>query len=53
MNDIAPKMISDTFKLSNPAYNLRNNRDFVSNHAKTVYFGTELLSYKVPKSWDL
>ena len=44
---------SDIFKLSNPTYNLRNKRDFVSNHVKTVHFGTESLPYLGPKLWDL
>ena len=37
-NGLASKIISDIFKLSNPTYNLRKKRDFVSNHVKTVYF---------------
>ena len=48
-NGIAPKKISDIFKLSHPTYNLRNKRDFVSNYVKTVYVGTESLSYPSPK----
>ena len=52
-NGIAPKIITDMFKLSNPTYNLRNKRDFVSNHKQTVYLGTESLSYLGPKLWDL
>ena len=52
-NGVAPPIISDVFKLSNPTYNLRNKRDFVSNHVKTVYFGIESLSYQGPKLWDL
>ena len=51
-NGIAPKIISDIFKLTNPIYNLRNKRDFVSNHETTVYFGTESISYLGPKLWD-
>ena len=52
-NGTAPKIISDIFRLSNPTYNLKNKRDFVSNHENTVYFGTESLSYLVPKLCDL
>ena len=52
-NAIVPKLISGIFKLFNPTHSLRNTRDFVSNHVKTVYFGTESLSYLVPKLWDL
>ena len=48
-NGIAPKIISDIFKLTNPIYNLRNKRDFVSNHETTVCFGTESISYLGPK----
>ena len=52
-NGIAPKIISGIFKLSSPTYNLGNKRDFVSNHLKTLYFGTESLSSLGPKLWDL
>ena len=52
-NGIAPKIISGIFKLSSPTYNLGNKRDFVSNHMKTLYFGTESLSSLGPKLWDL
>ena len=52
-NSIAPKIISGIFKLSSPTYNLRNKRDFVSNHMKTLYFGTDSLSNLGPKLWDL
>ena len=52
-NGIAPKIISGIFKLSSPTYNLGNKRDFVSNHMKTLYFGTDSLSSLGPKLWDL
>ena len=52
-NAIAPKIISDIFKVSRTTYNLRNKIAFVSNHVKTVYFSTESLSYSGPKFWDL
>ena len=52
-NGIAPKIVSGIFKLSSPTYNLGNKRDFVSNHMKTLYFGTESLSSLGPKLWDL
>ena len=51
-NGIAPKIISYIFKLFSLTYSLRNKRDFVSNHAKTVYLGTESLLYLGPKLWD-
>ena len=52
-NEIAQKIIIDMFKLSNPTYNLRSKRDFVSNHVKTLYFGPVLNFYLGPKLWDL
>ena len=52
-NVIAPKIISDIFKVSRTTYNLRNKTDFLSNHVKTVYVSTESLSYLGPKFWDL
>ena len=48
-NEIAQKIIIDMFKLSNPTYNLRSKRDFVSNHVKTLYFGPVLNFYLGPK----
>ena len=52
-NGIAPKIISDIFKLSNPTYNLRSKRAFVSNQVETVCFSTESLSQLPPKLWAL
>ena len=52
-NGIAPKIISNIFKLSDPTHNFRNKRNFVSNHAKTVYLSTESRSYLGPKLWYL
>ena len=49
-NGVAPKIISGV--QSYLSYSLRKKRDFLSNHVKTVYFGTESLSYLAPKLWD-
>ena len=34
-------------------YNLRNNPTFKSVNIHTTYYGTETLTYRGPKTWDL
>ena len=48
-NSIASKIINDIFNFSNLTYNLWNKKVFVLGHVKTVYFGTESLSYQGSK----
>ena len=52
-NNIAPKVICDIFKLSNPTCNLKKKIGFVSNHEIIIYFVTRSLCCLGPELWDL
>ena len=47
-NGLATKTLGDI----NHTCNLWNNRDFVSDHVKSAYFGTESFSYLGVKLYD-
>ena len=51
-NDMAPEITQDIFPVYNPKYNLRNNREFTGRNAKSVYYGTETLSFIGYKIWQ-
>ena len=53
-NAIAPMITANAF-CPNPEnrYNLRNHSDFRVPFARTVYHGTESISYLGPKIWDI
>ena len=51
-NDMAPEIMQDIFPVYNPKYNLRNNREFTGRNAKSVYHGTETLSFIGYKIWQ-
>ena len=53
-NAIAPMITVNVF-CPNPEnhYNLRNHRDFRVPFARTVYHGTESISFLGPKIWDI
>lgn len=52
-NEIVPKIIKDLFKHSSSNYDLRNDRGFVSNFVKTVfwYWVTFLYGFKIMNSF--
>ena len=50
---IAPKIICELFNEANVPYNLRQDVSFRTYNVKTVLYGTETLSYLVPKIWNL
>ena len=51
-NNIAPEIMKDLFAPKMSSYDLRNNDSF-KRRVKSVWNGTELLSYLSPKIWDL
>ena len=53
-NGLHGPLISDTFKLKNSyAYNLSHNPQFSRPLVKTVFYGTESISYLGPVIWDI
>ena len=53
-NDICPDIINDVFPLSTSSnYDIRSRPTFTTRSVKTVYYGTESLSWLAPKVWEL
>ena len=52
-NHDAPSILNDIFIRRTPVYNLRDDRYFESRKVRSVYHGTESLSFLGPKIWDL
>ena len=38
---------------TNNEYNLRNHLDFITPKVNSVFHGTESISYRAPKIWDI
>ena len=53
LNNISPNFISELFPISNKAFPLREERDFMRPRVNTVLWGTETLRNIGPKIWDL
>ena len=52
-NNIAPEIMKELFTPKMSSYDLRNNNSFKRRRVKSVWHGTELVSYLGPKIWDL
>ena len=49
----SPKIVSDIFTQTTQHYNFRQNRDFRIRSVKSVYHGSESISYLGPKIWEI
>ena len=52
-NNIAPPIFTEIFKKRNPNYQLRHTLHFSIPPVRSVYNGTESLSFLGPKVWDI
>ena len=52
-NNIAPEIMKELFAPKMSSYDLRNNNSFKRRRVKSVWHGTESVSYLGPKIWDL
>ena len=53
-NEIAPMITANVFtRMPENHYNFRHRSDFIVPFARTVYHGTESISYLGPKIWDI
>ena len=52
-NNLSPSIIKTIFPERSIPYNLRNENNFKSSNVHTVYYGTETISYRGPKTWEL
>jgi len=52
--EIAPAITANVFsRMPENHYNLRHRTDFITPFARTVFHGTESISYLGPKIWDI
>ena len=51
-NDLGPKTMAGIFHFVEKLYNLRNNSIIQRQANRTVYFGTESISFLDPKLWE-
>ena len=49
---LSPEILRETFVSKTSSYNLRRNDTFETRQVRSVYHGTELLSFLGPKIWD-
>ena len=52
-NNLSPSPVQDIFQTASHNYNLRNTREWSTDNARTVYFGTETIRFRGPKTWDI
>ena len=52
-NNIAPTMMKSIFPETNNPYNLRSNNPFQSSNIHSVFHGTETISFRLPKTWQM
>ena len=51
LNDLSPDLMSDTFKLRENTYNLRNFHKFESQNPRTKKFGLDSIVYRASQLW--
>ena len=51
--NISPKLMHSIFIKKDNIYKLRNETRWVTGPVKSVYHGTESLSFRGPKTWDM
>ena len=51
--NISTTLFQELFPKYDNSYNLRNNRCWQTSYVRTVGFGTETLSFRGQKTWDL
>ena len=50
---LSPERMNNIFKKRDVTYNSRNNSTFETRNIKSVYFGSETISFLGPKIWEL
>ena len=52
-DDLGTKIMGDIFNFVEKPYNLRNNSIMRRQANRTIYFGTEIISFLAPNLWEL
>ena len=50
---MSPIIMENIFKTTPNNYNLRNDRIWETHNVHTVNYGTETLTYRGPKTWEM
>ena len=53
LHNLSSSLMKDLFQIKNTKYDLCKGNTFISRNVKTVYYGTESISYLAPKIWEL
>ena len=53
LNNLNPKIMKNIFMERDISYNLRKTKSFKTFNVKTVKYGTETLSFRGPKTWEM
>ena len=53
LNNLNPKIMKNIFTERDISYNLRKTKSFKTFNVKTVKYGTETLSFRGPKTWEM
>ena len=51
--NLSPEIMKLIFQQYTNTYNLRNKNPFAGSNIRTVYYGTETISFRGPKTWSL
>ena len=52
-NKLSPSIMNNVFEEQHIPYSLRNDNTWASSNIRTVYNGTETISFRGPKTWQL
>ena len=52
-NNLSPNLVKSIFPIRTIPYDLRNMNSFEPTNRRTVFHGTETISYRGPKTWAL
>ena len=52
-HNLSPSFMHSVFPSTNITYNLRNNPEFKTKNIHTTYSGSETLTFRGPKTWEL
>ena len=52
-NNLSPPLMQEMFKDNTNTYDFRNKRCWEPTNVRTVHYGTETISYRGPKTWDM
>ena len=52
-HNLSSSLMKELFQIKKTKYHLCKGNKLISRNVKTVYYGTEGISYLAPKTWEL